>query len=500
MISERRFPAFLLVSLAATLSVLRFIYLGSIPGLHGDEALYGIKTYMMMQGHHLAPSLFLEWTGGFNAYTGPLITYVRIPLFYFLGANIFSLRLPVVIFSLFSAYFIYRLLYETYNRRTGIIGVLLFLCMPWSVIYSRFADETHTTLLFFALGGLYFWLKPSFHHKILAALFLGLGVFNHIVFLFVPLSFGLYFFVSNGFRLSVEKKFIAPLLLFLVLLSLRISVVLMAGAFDSGEGINFLFHRLHQGRETDLFNKIPISVTYFADLLDGDVFYKRTTGDLSFFVVPVNSILFALSLVFICFRYRYSTIYKPADRMFFWIFVIHYILIVIFIHQLSARYFLVSLTLSSILISIFLGTAKMPGGIRIVVVFVLLFVNCFYIGYNYFYTFKKNGGSLLSYKAGDFVEDSLGFTDSVTLYNYLKKQGIVNLRTADESLAWILRFLDIKERILHIKTGTKNKIESNIYFISYKKYGHKTDDLAIGSSIKRLNTPLRNYDIMFLGQ
>lgn len=132
------FLSFLIVML----SVARFLYLGSIPGLHGDEALYGIKTYIMM---HARPFTLI----GFNSYTGPIISYLRIPFYYLMGANIFSVRLPLVILGLASAFFVYRILAQGYNRRTGIIGVLLFLTMPWSFIYSRFSDETHTSLIFF---------------------------------------------------------------------------------------------------------------------------------------------------------------------------------------------------------------------------------------------------------------------------------------------------------------------------------------------------------------
>ena len=151
------------------LSLSRFIYLGSVPGLHFDEALYGIKTYIMIHKP-------FTWIG-FNSYTGPLISYMRIPFYYLMGVNIFSLRFPIVILSLIAIFYVYKLLKETYNHLTGIIGALLLLTMPWSFIDSRFADETHTTLILFAICGLYYLNSAKkISTRILAALFLSVSL------------------------------------------------------------------------------------------------------------------------------------------------------------------------------------------------------------------------------------------------------------------------------------------------------------------------------------
>ena len=158
---------FSLLFLIFALSVARFVYLGTVPGINNDEALYGIKTCIMMY----KPFTLI----GFNSYTGPIISYLRLPFYYLMGINIFSLRLPVVILNLIAIFYVYKLLKETYNNLTGITGALLLLVMPWSFIYSRFADETQTTLILFAICGLYYLnTNKKISSRVLAALFLGL--------------------------------------------------------------------------------------------------------------------------------------------------------------------------------------------------------------------------------------------------------------------------------------------------------------------------------------
>ena len=308
-----------LVFLIAILASARFLYLGSIPGLHGDEALYGIKTHIMMHGN---PFTLI----GFNSYTGPIISYLRIPFFYFMGISIFSLRLPVVILSLFSAFFMYKILAENYNKTTGIIGLLLFLTMPWSFIYSRFADETHISLIFFAMGGLYYLISGKrLSNRVVAGLFLGLGVFEHLIFIIVPVTYFIYFLARDRFK--VKRSDIVCVLIFSIFLLARLFLVYRARLFNAeGDGIYYI---LAQAFDVNLIPKLLYSMPHFMNMIDGGIFYQRTTGNILVGTVSLNSILFIIAFLFILFRRR------SQDKSFVFIFIMIYLINAVFLMEFS---------------------------------------------------------------------------------------------------------------------------------------------------------------------
>ena len=473
-----------LAFLIAALSSARFLYLGSIPGLHGDEALYGIKTHIMMHG---SPFTLI----GFNSYTGPIISYLRIAFFYLMGVNIFSLRLPVVILSLFSTFFIYRMLAENYNKTTGIIGLLLFLTMPWSFIYSRFADETHISLIFFAIGGLYYLIgERRLLNRILAGLFLGLGVFEHLIFIIVPIAYFIYFFVKDRFK--IKREDVICVLIFSIFLLARLFLVYRAHLFNAeGDGI---YYTLAQAFNVNLASKFLYSIPHFMNMIDGSIFYQRTTGNILVDIIPLNSVLFAISFLFILLRR------KSQDRMFIFIFIIIYIINAVFLMEFSLRYYMVALMFSGILMAIFIGTAKIKNWFRVGLVSLIVILNCLYISINYMYNFKQSGGRVSYFWSGNYFENSNGFVESGILYDYLKEKGIKYIFVPEGFPRWQIIFHDLKEKRLDIRAKAESVTAAKVYFISYKgdrppqEYGLNRD-----YSLTREITPLDNYEI-FLAQ
>ncbi len=481
--------------LVLTLALARFLWLGSVPGLHGDEALYGIKTYIMMHGDPFT-------INGFNAYTGPLISYLRIPIFYFMGINVFTLRLPIVILSLVSIYFVYRLLKLAYNRETGIIGALLFLTMPWSFIYSRFADETHTSLMFFAICGLYYWYRglSSGSGRIrsmdmaLAALFLGMGVFNHMIFMLVPVTYFIYFFIRHNFGRRMDKPFIVFLSVFLPFLFLRVFLILN-GRLIGADGI---YYRLGQAINMNLVYKFLCSAPHLMNMLDGGIFYIRVTGEILVRVIPLASILFIVSLIALIWRRRHYPQFEKQDAMFTSIFLLNFLINAMFLRDFSLRYFITTLMFATILIAIFIGTSRIRKWLRIGLVSLVLASNCLYVGYNYMYIFRQTGGRSSVFWTGNFFEDSNGFIDSRVLYDYLKGRDIADIWVPEEFIRWALIFLDLDAKRLNIKAEIGNETFKELHYVSYKGNGPDMHNFSGRYSNSGYSSHLNNYDIFLI--
>ena len=485
-----RISVIFLLILILFLSLARFLYLGSVPGLNGDEALYGIKTFFMMQ----RPFTFI----GFNSYTGPFVSYLRMPFYCLTGVSVFSVRMPMVMLSLLTALYIYMLLKECYGRRTGIIGVLLFLVMPWSFIYSRFADETHISLIFFAIAGLYYLVRDKgMPDKVLAGLFLGMGVFEHLIFIITPLAYFIFFSTKKSSRSRITKGDLILFSIFLLFLLARVFIIFHAHVFDpQGTGIHYSLNGAVGG---DLIHKLLYSFPHFMKMLDGGIFYQRTTGDILVRVIPVNSFLFIASFLFLFFRRRNYPEFRSSDRMFIYIFLLLCIINVIFLMELSLRYHLVTLMFSAILMAIFIGTSRMRDSLRWFFVALIIAVNCFYIGCNYIHSFRQNGGRVSYFWAGNYVENSNGFVDSRILYNFLEQRNIKYIWVPEGFSRWQLIFFDLKNKRLDIKAQPSSIERDKIHFITYKgdrlpyEYG-----LPRSYSVAKEIRDLDNYRIFLL--
>lgn len=485
-----RISVIFLLILILFLSLARFLYLGSVPGLNGDEALYGIKTFFMMQ----RPFTFI----GFNPYTGPFVSYLRTPFYCLMGVSVFSVRMPMVILSLLTALYIYMLLKECYGRRTGIIGVLLFLVMPWSFIYSRFADETHIALIFFAIAGLYYLVRDrGMLDKVLAGLFLGMGVFVHLIFIIIPVVYFVFFFTRKSSRSRITKGSLILFGIFSLFLLTRVFIVFYARVFSpQGDGI---YYSLKEVLDANFIHKLLYSFPHFMSMLDGDIFYQRTTGDILVRVIPANLFLFITSFLFLFFRRRNYPEFRSNDRMFIYIFLLLYMINVIFLMELALRYYLVTLMFSVILMAIFIGTSRMRDSLRWFFVALIIAVNCFYIGCNYIHSFRQNGGRVSYFWAGNYVENSNGFVDSKILYDFLEKGGIEYVWVPEGFPRWQLIFFDLKNKRLHIKANANSIERDKVYFITYKgdklpyEYG-----LPSGYSVVKEIRGLENYSIFLL--
>jgi len=230
-------------------------------------------------------------------------------------------------------------------------------------------------------------------------------------------------------------------------------------------------------------------------MLNGDVFYRRTTGSAFLWVLPLNSILLMASLISLAKRHRHYPEYKDKDRMFMYIFILSYLIVVLFSIELSIRYFLIPLMFGTILIAIFLGSSRMKSWLRVGTLSLIIILNIAYIACNYMYSFKRDGGRLSFFWCGNFFETSNNFVDSTILYDYLKRKNIRHILVPEKFIRFALIFLDFNLKRLDIKEKGE---EGAVYFISYKGDTPEMHGLSSRYSKTREFLDLNNYDIFLL--
>lgn len=130
-------PFFLIILLICAITF--STKLNQVPaGLHVDEAgalydaiclsKYGVDRYL----NHL-PVYLINFGGGQSA----LYAYLAAILIKIFGTNIAIFRLPAILLSLLSMICFYRMLSKHFDKKQGLLGVLVFAVVPWNILKSR---------------------------------------------------------------------------------------------------------------------------------------------------------------------------------------------------------------------------------------------------------------------------------------------------------------------------------------------------------------------------
>jgi len=146
--------------------------LGTIPGLNGDEAWYGVRAWEIIDGGGwLAPTPTGNLPNPF--FLGPLVLLQR-----WFGPSIGLLRSVALASGLAALAFNWFLCRWVFDRRTAWISTVALATLPVAIAYSRFAWDTSQTLpatllvLYLSLAAVRF---PTHHGKLLAAALGALG-------------------------------------------------------------------------------------------------------------------------------------------------------------------------------------------------------------------------------------------------------------------------------------------------------------------------------------
>lgn len=163
------------------------VNLSSFPGLHGDEAWFGLNAREIL--HHGTRSLH-----GLNTYTSSFYSWLISLTFRLLGIKVFSLRLLGVFLNLLGFIIVVYSLNKYVDQKTSILFLFLLLSCSSLLLFPRIAWEVCALQVFFLSLKFNLLLKYFKNHEftfldIFLFLFItSLGVINHFIFIFESLA------------------------------------------------------------------------------------------------------------------------------------------------------------------------------------------------------------------------------------------------------------------------------------------------------------------------
>ncbi len=171
-ISEHHYPWYLL----ATWALLTLPSLGLAPLFDYDETIYAQTAVDMMRlGEWIVPT-----ANGQQFFEKPPFTYYMMDMcFQLFGQNAFAARLPSAIFTLMTAFLLFRFGHNMVSSRFGITAALIFLSMLEVAVLAHAAILDAVLNFFIAACLLYYfrWIQTGERkHALWCAVMMGLGV------------------------------------------------------------------------------------------------------------------------------------------------------------------------------------------------------------------------------------------------------------------------------------------------------------------------------------
>ena len=196
--------------------VIRSIGLNHYPALNPDEAALGYNAYSILttardEHGHFLPLHLLSF--GDSKPAG--YTYLAIPFVAILGLTPLAVRLPNLIFSILSIYFIYRLvILSTKDRTLALISALILSFNPWHIHFSRGAWEANTALSLVLLATLLVQSRRIFPASIIFVLS---TYFYHSARIYAPLLFFYLLYLQLRSRSISFKSLTSPAIICILL-------------------------------------------------------------------------------------------------------------------------------------------------------------------------------------------------------------------------------------------------------------------------------------------
>lgn len=202
---------------------IRAYHLNSYPALNPDEAAIGYNAFSLIQTgldeHGAAWPLHFKSFGDFKP--GGYF-YLTLPFIKLLGLTPLSVRLPNLILSLLTIFFLYKLiLLLTRSDKLALLSSLVLTFNPWHIHFSRGAWESNAALAFITIGLYYFYLylktSKTRHFFFFTFLFIASLYTYHSARIIAPLvALGL-IIINFGYFKSKLKYLIIPSIIGVIL-------------------------------------------------------------------------------------------------------------------------------------------------------------------------------------------------------------------------------------------------------------------------------------------
>jgi len=193
-------------------SFLRLYRISDVPvSLFGDELDVGYHAYSILKtGRDYSGNFMPLHFHSLAEFRTPLFLYSAVPTVAIFGISPLGVRLPAAIFGVLGVLCIFLLVREvSQDNLLALAASATLTFSPWHIQYSRAAFEV-TQLLFFLLGGLYFYfkaLKGDGKWLVVATVGLSLTIWIYSTAkLFTPFLIFFLFFLYRRELLKLPKK------------------------------------------------------------------------------------------------------------------------------------------------------------------------------------------------------------------------------------------------------------------------------------------------------
>jgi len=409
---------------------LLFYKLGDISGLHKDEAATGLMAIKIVNGAR-------PLSGLFNDYTSPLFSYIIAALFFLFGKSVWALRFSGIVLNLIAGLALVDLV-RRYSPRTAVHSLWILATLPEVIVLSRTAFEQTALNPFFFFVGIWCFvvLGASQSTRIsrvgygLAGMCFGLGVWNHLVFAPPLLAVAIVYLAWCKPGMQQVKKVLPPLFIGVFIAAIpRLYMIAWLGSP--------LIPASNYSGPASLWSAV-LNLFY---AIGGDGLFVRSSGEI---LVSLNWFL-PLCLVLstaVLFIAEVPAKIKKIGSFSLAVFLLGFVITWSVSPKitLGSRYWEHSVWLVPIIIAAAVAAIKKPG-FRVLATSVIVAVNLFAIGTNYFYAFIKTGGiPKQKVYVGGRYDNSYDFVDMRPVLNVLLafNNKRFYIQDYDHSRAWFL--------------------------------------------------------------
>jgi len=297
----------------------RLYNISEIPAsLYWDEASIGYNAYSVLKTGKDEWGEFLPLHfRAFGEFKLPVYIYSVLLAEVVFGVSVLAVRIPAVIFGLFSVLGLYLLVFKiSKNKTISLLSSLLFSISPWFFIFSRTGYEATAGLAFFIYAVYFLLLSQKKGWKIILSVILFiLSAYSYNSFrLLTPLFLGPYLIIF-GLRAIGKKDKNEGLLLLLSVVLLFLSFVPIYKLYSKDAGLG----RLQTVGIIDNGKSVGSNIlaNYLANYSLSYLFSKGDLNPRS--QIPGSPQLFPVDAVFILLGLIY--IFKNKDRKYLFILV-----------------------------------------------------------------------------------------------------------------------------------------------------------------------------------
>jgi len=412
--------------------------LGAVPGLHGDEAWVGLRADEIARGAR--PST------GMNEYTGPIHQYMLVPWLSAFGYSVGALRLFTALTSLLAVYLYFRVVKRLYGVQCGAVASLLLVSFPFFSICGRQATESFALNPVLLMLSAELLLRGNRSSTAAAGILLALGVWNHLIFLPIPILMGAAVWLNApaGARIARASTLAAGF-------AAGLAPMLLGLLGTNGPGLPW---RDKLGEVLPGFaERLATWPDLFLAFLHGDVLFLRVVGDVRWPTLPVLPSVFLLSCAILAIRaLRGSDPERRRTLQLFAGFGSLFVLTALICPDNSDRYQLLPLFAAPLVLArLFALLLERPTLRRLGVggLVCVLLLQLGRISINYFHAYRESGGGIATYELAGMPETSNHFVDTRALYEVLV--AVEPERVVAEFFIGVpLRFHDLAPRKLRI--------------------------------------------------